>query len=344
MAIELTDRQFELGNMKIGVLQDYAFSSSIRATGVIDVAEKNHVSVSAYAGGYVKRINLLPGERVVKGQTLFVLENPDFVQMQQDYLESKAQLTFLKSDYERQKNLVEDNIASQKNFLKAESDYQTTLIKIEGLKKRMALLGLAADKISVDKLVSTIAVSTPVSGYIVEVNAMRGMFLNPTDVAVELINTDHMHLELDVFEKDILQIKKGQQIRFKMPDASSELFEAEVYLIGKEVEGDNRVVRVHGHLEDIKDDIDFVPGMFLEAEIITASQSTMGLPESAVVEVDDRWFVLIEKEKTGTTHHFEKKEVQIGWIENGKVQILNADTFEPGQGILIEGAFNLINE
>ena len=340
--IEVTESQFELGQMQLGQMQEYDFSKSIRATGTIDVPIMNHVRVSAYAGGYIKNINLLPGERVGKGQVLFTLENPEFVQMQQEYLEAKAQLAYLQSDYERQKTLAAENIAAEKNYLKAESDYQITLTQMEGLKKRMSLLGIPTDELSAANLVSSISVHAPSSGYITEVNAMKGMFLNPTDVAVELVNTDHLHLELKVFEKDILKVKKGQKIWFKIPDSSKETFEGEVNLIGKSVEGNNRVVSVHGHLK--KSAPSFVPGMFVDAEIVTDGSTSKGLPESAIVEVDNKSFILVSTGKSGSMHQFERKEIQPGIKKNGVVQVLNQDDFTAATSILISGAFNLISE
>lgn len=342
--IEVSDSQFELVNMKLGQLEDYHFSSSIRATGQIEVPIKNHFRVSAYAGGYVKNINLIPGERVKKGQMLFALENPEFVQMQQDYLESKAQVAYLQSDYERQKTLAEENIASQKNYLKAESDYLMTLAKMEGLKKRMALLGITTDQLLAGNLVSSISIYAPSSGYITRINAMKGMFLNPTDVAVELVNMDHLHLELNVFEKDILKVKQGQKIHFKIPEASQETFEAEVHLIGKSVEGNNRVVKVHGHINDNKSISKFVPGMYMEAKIMIETNTSKGLPEAAVVEVDNKQFILVHRGKAGTFNQFEKKEVETGIRENGIVQILNQDDFSTANSVLIAGAFNLITD
>ena len=171
---------------------------------------------------------------------------------------------------------------------------------------------------------------------------MKGMFLNPTDVAIELVNTDHMHLELNVFEKDILKVKEGQKIRFRIPDASTEVFNAEVHLIGKEVVGENRVVRVHGHLEENKNAPDFVPGMFVEADIITDEYASKGLPEQAIVEVDNQSFVLVSKGKKEGINQFEKIKVITGPREKGFVQILNSDDFSAGQTVLVEGAFHLI--
>ena len=340
--IEITDKQFELAKMKLGQLVDYNFASHIRSTGMIEVPVKNHTQVSAYAGGYVRFIDLIPGEKVRKGQLLFTLENPEFVQMQQDYLEAKAQLAYLQSDYERQKTLAGENIASQKKFLKAESDYQVTLAQMEGLKKRLSMMGISAEKLVPEKLSSSISIYAPVTGHITSINAMKGMFLNPTDVAIELVNTDHMHLELNVFEKDILKVKEGQKIRFRIPDASTEVFNAEVHLIGKEVVGENRVVRVHGHLEENKNAPDFVPGMFVEADIITDEYASKGLPEQAIVEVDNQSFVLVSKGKKEGINQFEKIKVITGPREKGFVQILNSDDFSAGQTVLVEGAFHLI--
>lgn len=340
--ITVSQSQFELAKMQMGQLMEYDFPTVVKATGTIDVPIKNHASVSAYAGGYVKSIDLVPGEKVNKGQVLFTLENPEFVQMQQDYLEAKEQLAYLQSDYERQKTLANENIASQKNFLKAESDYRVTLAKMEGMKKRLSLINIQTNNLNAQKLVSTIAIAAPVSGYVTEVNAMRGMYLNPTDVAVKILDTDHLHLELNVFEKDILKIKKGQNIYFKIPDASPEIFEAEVHIVSKTVDEENRVVRVHGHLKNEKDIEFLVPGMYVAAEIITTENKTKGLPESAIVSEDGQDFVLVSKGKSGSANEFKKMAVVVGQRKDGLVQIVNSHEFSANENILIEGAFNLI--
>ncbi len=340
--IVVTQSQFEMAKMQLGQLSDYNFPSTIRATGRVEVPTKNQAKVSAYAGGYVTNINLIPGERVRKGQVLFTLENPAFVQMQQDYLEAKEQLTYLQSDYERQKTLASENVVAQKNFLKAESEYRVTVAKMEGMKKRLSLLRIQMDNITPQNLVSTIAVYSPTTGYVMEVNAMKGMFLNPTDVAVELMNTDHMHLELSVFEKDILKIKEGQIVNFRIPDASSENFHAEVHLIGKMVDEEKRVVRVHAHLKNKKDKATLVAGMYVDAEIVTEDHPTKGVPESAIVSEEEQDYVLISKGKKEGASLFEKKAVSIGQKQNGFAQILNSSDFAGTEKILVEGAFNLI--
>jgi cobalt-zinc-cadmium efflux system membrane fusion protein len=340
-AIEVTPAQFELAKMAVGKLEDKTFPTVIRATGQIEIPSKNKTKVSAYAGGYVSNINLVEGQSVNKGQVLFTLENPDFVQMQQDYLEAKEQLTYLKSDYERQKTLADENVSARKNFLKAESDYRVTMTKMEGMKKRLSMLRINTDNISAQNLVSSISIFAPESGYVTTVLAQKGMFLNPTDVAVELMNTNDVQIILNVFEKDILKVKNGQPITFKIPDASTETYQAKVNRIGKTVDENKRIVKVYGQLTNGKDKAVLVAGMYLDAGITLQNNPAKGLPETAIIGADEQSFVLIQTSKKGENYTFEKRAIKVGERKDGFVEVLNSSDFE-GKMILLNGGFNLI--
>jgi membrane fusion protein, heavy metal efflux system len=327
--------------MELGKMVNYSFPSVIRASGQIEIPSKNKAKVSAYAGGYVVNINLVEGQTVTKGQVLFTLENPDFVQMQQDYLEAREQLTYLKSDYERQKTLADENVSARKNYLKAESDYRVTMTKMEGMKKRLGLLRINADNLTAQNLVSNISILSPSNGYVTMVYAQKGMFLNPTDVAVEMLNTNDLQLTLNVFEKDILKVKNGQTVTFRIPDASTETYSATVFMIGKSVDETKRVVTVYASLKNAKDKAVLVSGMYVEGSIVLENNPAKGLAETAIITEEEQNFVLIKKEKTANGYTFEKKIVKIGTQKNGFVEILNSDDFE-GQEILVNGGFNLI--
>ncbi|PHN06333.1 efflux RND transporter periplasmic adaptor subunit [Flavilitoribacter nigricans] len=340
--IIVTKEQFAMGEMETGSLSSAVFPFTISANGVIDVPPKSRAAVSVYYGGYIKGLDLLPGQRIRKGQVLFTLENPDFVQMQQDYLESKAQLGYLESDFERQKTLAAENIASQKNFLKAESDFQVQQARIEGLKKKLQMLGVDIDRVEGRDFVSTVAIYAPISGFITRVNASSGSFLNASDVALEITSTDHLHLELDVFEKDVHLLREGQKIQFRVPGSKGVVYGATVHLIGSIVEGENRIVRVHGHLEDERNQNGLIPGMYVEAMIETAIDSVMALPESAVVSLEEDAYILVQRNQSAEAYTFERQLVETGRTVNGMTEIRSAiDVSDP---VLIKGAFNLIME
>lgn len=340
--MHITADQFSAASMKLGTMEDYAFSSTVRAYGTVDVPPQFMATVSIYYGGYIRNLNLLPGQYVRKGQVLFVLENPDFIQMQQDYLEAQGQLLFLKGDYERQKTLANENIASQKNYLKAESDYKVTLARHEALRKKIGLLGLDPDKVTDSNLQTTVPVVAPIAGYITTIHATQGAYLHPADMAVTITNTEHIHLELDVYEKDMAKVKPDQEIRFRLPDSNGPDYEAEVHLIGKEVDTEKRTINIHGHLKDDKLSSLFVPGMYVEADIVTEKVPCRSLPETAVVKLENDYYVLVQVPTEQEAYHFKRQRIQVGKMENGYAEILNAEDFDPDAVILVNGAFNLI--
>ncbi len=241
--------------------------NAIIVTGYIDVPPGHHASVSPYFGGFVRKINVLVGQGVRKGEVLFTLENPDYLRIQQDYLEAKAQLSYLKADYERQKQLVEEKIASTKNFKKSESDYKVMQARYHSLREQIKLMGLPIAQIESGILSSTISIVAPVNGSITSVNVTRSAYADPKEIAVELVNLDHIHLELDVFEKDVLRIRSGQPISFRIPESGTKTYQGEVHLVGRSVDSQKRTVKVHGHIAD-QDEVNFMPGMFVEATIL----------------------------------------------------------------------------
>ena len=340
----ITSTQFSFNGMKLDSLKKKEFSQVVKTTGIFDVPPENKASVSAYFGGYVKQISLLPGQEIKKGQLLFTLENPDYLKMQEDYLVAKGQLAYLKSDYLRQKSLVSDNVTSQKNFMKAESEFKVTSAKYESLRRNLQMMNINPDKISENNMQSTISVSAPISGFISGVRAEKGMFLNPSDVAVTITNNEHLHLELKVFENDFPEIKIGQVIRFRLQNKPTEQYEAVVHLINRSIDNESRTATIHGHLKKEEQKNSFAPGMYVEAEILTSSHWVTALPEAGVVNIDDKHFVLLQTNSDKETHSFEKREVQVGETQNAYTEISNGNTFKPTDMFLVKGAFNLINE
>ncbi|GAB2990011.1 efflux RND transporter periplasmic adaptor subunit [Cyclobacterium sediminis] len=343
-AYTLTASQFKSSGMALGTFDSSTFHQIIKAIGKFDVPPENNAAVSSYFPGTIKDIRLLPGEKVRKGQNLLTLENPDFVQIQQDYLEAKGQLSYLQSDYERQKNLVQDKVTSQKNYLRAESDYTVTKVKAASLAKKLSLMNIDPNTLNLENIRTTIQISSPISGYVTQVDARRGQFLESSQTAISIVDTDHMHLELNIFEKDLSKIQKGQIIHFKTQEDNKQSHEAFVYLVNKTVNPEDRTIGIHGHLSDEKLNQRFNPGMYVEAEIYANSTSKLSLPQEALVDIEGKYYVLILNNYSQNQYFFSKKEVKTGLSNDGNVEILNHTDFSKNTQFLVKGAFNLITE
>ena len=338
--IEVTQAQYDQLGMEMGPIEEKSFPIRVSVNGMIDVPPENRAVVTATMGGYIRTTPFLIGDKVSKGQTLVTLENPEFVNLQQQYLEVNEQLTFLKAEYERHKIMSDENITSQKNFLKSESDYKSAVARHTGLEKQLTMLNISPEQVKNGTIVSSVSIKAPISGSITKVNVSRGAYVSPASSIMEIINNDHVHLELSVFEKDIMKVKKGQRITFKIPEASGDTFNAEVHLVGTSID-ENRTIKVHGHLED-EDKENFLTGMFVEAQIITDDIQAKALPSEAIVTIDDTANVLVLEKKEGDTYYFSQKEVTIKEEHDGFSILQETDSFAQKSQFLTKGTYNLI--
>ncbi|MFT6856722.1 MAG: cobalt-zinc-cadmium efflux system membrane fusion protein [Cyclobacteriaceae bacterium] len=338
--ITVSKKQFETGEMKLGKLMTRQLPTTVSTRGYIDVPPGNRAAVSPFYGGYVKQIEVLPGQKIKKGQLLFTLQNPDYLKIQQAYLEAKEQLVYLETDYKRQQTLAEEKIASQKDYKKAEAEYRVMQVKYQGLKEQLALMNIAIAPLNQRKLTSTMAIYAPITGFITKVNTMKSAFINASEVALEIVNTDHIHLELQVFEKDAMHIKKHQKISFSVPESGSLTFTGEVYLVGKSVDTQQRTVDIHGHIAD-SETKNFIPGMYVDAAIEVNSEAAMCLPESAIVEIDGLNYILVQIKSASESLQFMKQQITIGKKSEGWVEIKNAKDIKD-KTILLVGTFVLI--
>jgi len=338
--IQVTTTQFNTNGMQLGSLEEKQFPVTITVNGMIDVPPQNRAVVSATMGGYIKTTPLLVGNTVTKGQKLVTIENPEFVTLQQDYMEVHQQLTYLKAEYDRQQTMRDENISSQKSFLMAESEYKSAVARHTGLERQLEMLHFSPAKVAEGTISSIASIYAPILGSITKVNITKGSYVSPATPILEIIDNDHIHLELSVFEKDIMKVKKGQEIDFKIPEASTESFKAEVHLVGSAME-ENRTIKVHGHLRNESDNT-FLTGMFVEADIITSSITEKAIPTRAVILVEGIPHVLVLVKKEGETFYFRSQEVSIKATGKDYLAVESKTAFAADTQFLVKGGFGLL--
>lgn len=337
--ISITKQQYEIESLSMTSLVKHSFGIRINATGSIDVPPNGRAVISAQIGGYVKNSPLLIGDQVKKGQLLLTVENIEFLELQQQYLEAKEQLTFLKSNYERQKELFDEKISSEKSFLKAESDYKITLATYEGLKKKLELLRIDPVKVESGILTSVSKIFAPISGDITAIHITTGSYISSSDEIMEIVSTEHLHLELKIFERDALKIKIGQPVLFNLPESGSKQYKGSVHLIGKSI-GDDRTVMVHAHIDEPHDE-GFIPGMFVQASILTNEYTGLGISEKAVIENNGLTYVVLMKSEESDSYLFEKIQVNTGELSGDVILLKNHENLDPKGKYLIGGAYLL---
>lgn len=332
----LTDEQIKILNIAFGKIETRTVSQTIKVNGMLDVPPQNMVTISAPLGGFVKYTELLQGMRVRKGQVLAMMEDPAYIQLQQDYIESKSQLEFLELEYTRQQQLAAENVNAAKTLQQAKSNYVSTKAKVEGLRSKLQLIHLSPEHIEQGEIKNTIAIVSPISGYVTQVHVNIGMYVQPADVMFKIVDTEHLHAEAQVFEKDLAQLKVGQHVLLTLAHESRPRT-ANVYLIGKEISSE-RTVRVHCHLD--KEDPDLIPGMYFTALIETSERSVLAVPENAIVSFEGAEYVFLQKDK----NQFISFPVKSGVTENGFTEVSLPEGFDLSAPLVTQGAYALLGK
>ncbi|MBS1977864.1 MAG: efflux RND transporter periplasmic adaptor subunit [Bacteroidetes bacterium] len=352
--VEFTESQYKTAAIELGKIENKQISGTIKVNGQLDVPPQQKVSVSAPLGGFLKNTPLLQGTRVKKGQVIATIENIEFVQLQQDYLEARNQLEFAEKDYERQQDLAKENVAAQKVLQQAKTTFVSWQSKVIGLKEKLKVLNISVDRLSQGEVSSEINLYSPINGYVTEVNVNIGKFVNPADILFEIVDTEHLHAELTVFEKDVPKLKIGQKVRFTLANETKERL-ATVYLLGREISKD-RTIRIHCHIDN--EDTNLLPGMYLKAIVETGGIEVPALPDRAVIDFQGKKYIFYQlaaqphaalKDESQVEHeneyHFIMMEVQTGNSEMGFTEVILPENFpsETAQ-IAVKNAYAILSK
>lgn len=339
--VSLTEIQYRNAGIEIGKITRKQIGRTIKVNGTLDVPPQNHVTISALMGGFVKSTDLLQGMHVKKGQVLVVMQHPDYIQLQQDYLESKSQFEFLQAEYKRQEELSKENVNAQKTLQQSKSNFESMRAKVQGLKAKLAMLNINTSQLEKGRIQQTVSITSPINGFVTQVNVNIGTYVNPADVMFKIVDPEHLHAELIVFEKDITKIKTGQKVRLILSGETEERT-ATVYLIGKEISPE-RTIRIHCHLD--KEDHHLFPNMYIKALIETNSHQVPALPDDAIVNFDGKNYIFIFSGKTKNENNseFEMVEIGTGDSEFGFTEVILPENFDADKNnVVIKGAHHLL--
>lgn len=332
--VKLNDEQIKNAGIVIGKLESRTISSVLKVNGKIDVPPQNMVSISIPLGGFLKSTELLPGMHIKKGQVIAVMEDQQYIQLQQDYLTSRSKLSYLENEYNRQKELNQSKASSDKAYQLAEAEYKAEKVNERSLQEKLKLIHLDPDKLNENNISRSISITAPIDGYVSQVNVNVGKYVNPTDVLFELVNPNDIHLNLTVFEKDINKLYVGQKLLAYTNNEPEKKYECEVLLIGQNLTNE-RNIEVHCHFESYNRVL--IPGMYMNAEIQVKTQNALSVNDDAIVSHEGKSYLFFKKD----ANTFEMIQVETGISENGFTEVITKLAGENNQ-VVTKGAYSLL--
>ncbi|MFD1470819.1 efflux RND transporter periplasmic adaptor subunit [Hymenobacter caeli] len=339
--ISVSPAQEKAAGITLGTFERQNMTTEVQANGSVEVPPENRVSITAIMGGYVQTVLVLPGQHVAAGAVVATLRAPEYLTLQETYLQSKAKVRFLAEDLERQRVLDVEDVGAKRKLQLARADYAAEQATLRATAAQLRLLGLSVARLdATGQIAGSVPLRSTLSGYVRVVNINPGQYVGPQDVLVEVLNRDDLHLELKVFEKDVAQVKPGQKILFKVQNAGrDEELTARVFLVGKAFDSDARTVRVHAHLEPGRQDL--LPGQFVAARIQTAGARVRTLPEGALIQAGELSYIFRAVGQDSGRTVFRRVKVKTGPPQHGDMAVTVLDPLPDTTRLVRQGAYFL---
>ncbi|MCE4064655.1 efflux RND transporter periplasmic adaptor subunit [Chryseobacterium gleum] len=332
--VHLTEKQIQSIGLTTTTVQDRNMEKLMKLNGKAEIAPSHISLVSSIMGGHIKSINVINGSHFSKGQVLAVVEDPQFIQLQQDYLVTKAQLEAARLNFNRQKDLNTSKASSDKTMQTAQAEYSTLNATLKGLEEKLRIIGINAKGLSTGNIRSKINIYAPFTGFVSKILVSNGQYINPADTLFELINPSGLLLELKVFENDVNDVKVGQEILVYNNQNPGVKSNARIISVVPSIENGGSATAV-ARLSSVN--TEFVKGMYVNAEVNISSRYTMGLPNEAVVSFENKNYVFEDLGKS----RYKMIPVAVGISDDQFTEILKADVLKDKK-IVQKGAYSLL--
>lgn len=349
----LTDEQMKAVGIEIGSIEQKQLSATLKANGALRVPNSNKAIATSMFGGVIKSLNVEIGDFVKKGQVIATISNPQFIQLQEEYLSINSRIEFAEQEVVRQRELNEGNAGAKKNLQSATSELNTLRTRKSSLNQQIQMMGINPASLSNSSLKSSLVVTSPISGTVSNVFAKIGSYVDVSSPIAEIIENTALHLDLQVYEKDIPLIKIGQKIDFVVTNNPNKTYSAEVYSIGSSFSGESKTIAVHSKITGDKTGL--IDGMSITGTVSSDDVLSTAVPNDAIVNADGKYYIFLVKEQEEEPHdhkedeahdhgsekgtQFVRVEVVKGASQLGYTAITPVSETPQGTHIVVKGAF-----
>lgn len=296
----LSAAQIKAVGIVFGGIEEKELTATIKANGLLSVPNNNKANATALYGGVVKSLNVQLGDNVRKGQVIATITNPQFVQLQEEYVSLASKITLAEQEMARQQELNEGNAGARKNLQAATAEFNSLRARKASLQQQIQLMGINPNSVNLSNMRTSLAVRSPINGTVSNVFAKIGSYVDVSSPVIEIVDNSLLHLDLQVFEKDLPLIKVGQIINFQLTNNPDKTYTAKVFTIGSSFENDSKTIAVHSTVVGSK--VGLIDGMNITGMIGINNVRTPAVPNDAIVEADGKYYIFVETVKKPEEH------------------------------------------
>ena len=314
--------------VEIVPVAETALADMVRAVGSLRPIQ--NVEIKPEVGGRIKSVLFQEGGFVSKNKLLFEIEEQKHVQRltssKAALEQSRTRLENLQRNYERLKNLYEQDLISEDEFDRTRTEMDAVSSEV----KRLA----AQVELSREELSDTL-LRAPFSGYISLRMVDPGAFVSQGQLLATMYQTDPLEISFMVPEKYSATVEAGQRVMVEITAFPEEQFEGKVRFVSPSIDESTRNFEVRAVIDNPENRLK--PGSFASALLILGyREASMIIPERSLVATRDGYLVFVlDKQK----ERVESRQVRTGVRRPGIVEILQGLT--PGDLVVVAGHMNL---
>lgn len=302
----LTEEQMKSIGVELGGIEQKQLTASLKTNGLLKVPNQNKASVNSIYSGVIKSLLVQPGNTVRKGQTIATIANPEFIQAQSQYLSVNAKISMAELEVTRQKELNAGNAGALKNLQAAETELRTLRTVRSTLQQQIQLMGINPARLSNGKLISVLAITSPISGVVSNVIVKMGSYVDVSTPVAEIVDNSQLHLDLYVYEKDLPKLKNNQLIHFTLTNNPGKEYDAQIYSLGSSFEGESKAVTVHAKVQGDKTGL--IDGMTITAVISLENATVPAVPTDAIVTIAGQDYIFMVTDESAAGDHQQEKD------------------------------------
>lgn len=322
--IELTQEQIKTVGITLGKVESRSLNNVIRANGELQLNPQDMADVTSLVEGVVRKIYVTEGQLVKAGQVVAHIENTEIVGLQKDYLIAVKETNVTHQELLRQKTLASQKAGVEKTLQQASAAYEMALARQTGLYNQLRQIGINTNLVKQGRIIRQVAISAPISGIVTKISIKSGSYTESSQSLMQVANNAAVFCNLNVFERNINQVAKGQKVDFVITNSPNIHFKGTVREINRSMDSDTKAISVRVGI-DTKNITELIPGMYVTGIISMGKQNVPALPDDAIVNANGKQYVFVlekkHKEGNDVKYQFKQMEVVAGVSELGYTQI-----------------------
>jgi Cu(I)/Ag(I) efflux system membrane fusion protein len=302
-------KQSDVPGMSYAQVNQVTLPGVLETTGQVSFDDQKVATITSRVQGRIEDVRVSLWDSVRKGEPIVKLYSPDFMTAEAEYLQA-----------------LTTSSVSLNSSVPGTGDLASSMAA--AAKRKLELLGMEDPDIAKLKAPTpTIWMRAPISGTVVQNQAVRGSAINPGDVLYMLGTLEPVWITADIFEVDLARVRVGQELEAVTTAFPDDVFKGTISRISPNIDPDTHTLQIRCEVRN--PGLKLKPQMLARIKIITSNAVAMVVPQDALVFDTDGYYAFVD---VGGDRIDRRRVAIASWSEKGSARVLSG--LKPGEHVV----------